>query len=659
MAGINIDFVADVGKFLGGAKQIESELDKVASSLDDLADDAKRAGKEAEQGLKEIKAKEARDNLRRLADEARDSGSGMEQYFTAAADEIDAELKSMASKAEDRLDDIADAAKTAGDGLDAGLTTGAKDAESAAESMESKFKEAFDKVATESKSAGASVGSEIKDGTDRAGDGMSEMADESAGTAREVAASFDGSAESIASGFQEVAANALAGFGPAGAAAGLAIAAGIGLGIKALQEMADEANESAEQVGELARELSDLDGNLSGVDFKSTMRDWAFEIKDSREWFEVWQKDAVNNLEAVADSAGAVGEDMSTFWQAMMSPDTDDSRVYLDGIKGKLGEVTDELERYKGMSSAGRGRFFEEEVAALEEQQAAWTTLTTELEASVTKKEKAYNQSVLLRSIEENVTEETIRQRDAVAEQAAAYEALLSPRERARAEAERAAEESATLRAAEENVTEEYLRQRDAVNGNNEAIGANSDLKSKAAELAGNAFLAEGEYTLAVDEATEKIRLNNEALADSETSELDRAKAIQSSREEVVGVAEDTRAYAQTMADSGRTQDEVNAILASGREKFLAAAEAAGINAEEADGLATSLGLVPGTVQTTMTFDNATAQSAIDAAKQTLGVWPASVTTKLALDDSALRNYRIPVFDIPTRLARPGVPTWI
>jgi hypothetical protein len=84
---------------------------------------------------------------------------------------------------------------------------------------------------------------EAERGVDRAKDGVEEFRDEANSTAREAAASFDGSAESIGDAFQEVAANAFAGFGPAGAAAGIAAAAGLGVVTTVINDQTEAAEE--------------------------------------------------------------------------------------------------------------------------------------------------------------------------------------------------------------------------------------------------------------------------------------------------------------------------------------------------------------------------------------------------------------------------------
>jgi len=175
--GINIEFLSDVRRFLSGTKDVTKSLDDVADALDDLSRDAQRTG----------------------------------------------------DKMGESLEGAGDGAKDAGRKIGDEIEDGTDKAEDAAKGLERKFRNLFDDVGGSARKAGTSIGDDIKRGTDKASDGVDNFKEESRDTAREVAASFDGSAESIAGGFQEVLANAFIGFGPAGAAAGIAAAAGAGL----------------------------------------------------------------------------------------------------------------------------------------------------------------------------------------------------------------------------------------------------------------------------------------------------------------------------------------------------------------------------------------------------------------------------------------------
>jgi hypothetical protein len=90
-----------------------------------------------------------------------------------------------------------------------------------------------------------------------AGEATTQMKEDGFSNAKEVAASFDGSAESIVDGFQGAAAEMFSGFGPAGAAAGLAAAAGLGLITAEFQKQQEEAEEAAQASWDMAQEMVD------------------------------------------------------------------------------------------------------------------------------------------------------------------------------------------------------------------------------------------------------------------------------------------------------------------------------------------------------------------------------------------------------------------
>lgn len=219
---------------------------------------------------------------------------------------------------EDALDDVADS-------LD-DLARDTKDnADKAADSLEREFSDAFDKVKTESRQASRKMGDDFKDSTRKASDGIEEFGDEANSTAREAAASFDGSAESIADAFQEVAANAFAGFGPAGAAAGLAAAAGIGLVINYLNQVADAAHESQERVASLSDELAEVDGNAALLDWAQRLRDVLNEVVDKKEWFEFWQAGDVtrfDQMNTLMNKYGLTIEEARTVMQGLAGDTT-------------------------------------------------------------------------------------------------------------------------------------------------------------------------------------------------------------------------------------------------------------------------------------------------------------------------------------------------
>lgn len=191
---------------------------------------------------------------------------------------------------EKSIDDIADS-------LDDLAKETKADSDKAADTLARDFKNAFDKVKTESKQTGKKLGDNMKHGTKEAGEGFDDLKDEANQSAKEAAASFSGEFEDVSDYIQEVLAQALAGFGPVGAAAGLAAAAGIGFLVSSLQDAADKAKEAQEGVTDLAAELYDVGGNPAAIDYLSRIQELVGSIVDTKEWYEFWQPKNITWIE--------------------------------------------------------------------------------------------------------------------------------------------------------------------------------------------------------------------------------------------------------------------------------------------------------------------------------------------------------------------------
>lgn len=222
------------------------------------------------------------------------------------------------------LDDLADSAEDAGKKVD----------------------RAFDKIAASSK---ASLGKVDRAAHD-AEKGLDEFKDEAAGTSREAAASFQGVEDGL-SAVQEVAANAFAGFGPAGAAAGLLAAGGIGLVFSGLQKSADAANAAKDRVIGLAQAIQEAGGNLAAVDVAGLMRDWNYEIADNKSWWEFWQKDNTTNLEKFSEQARRSGIDVRDYLRGVSGLDAQAAKKALDEINQRMAEHAAETKAAKAETS--------------------------------------------------------------------------------------------------------------------------------------------------------------------------------------------------------------------------------------------------------------------------------------------------------------------
>lgn len=189
--------------------------------------------------------------------------------------------------AADAFDDLEKAAKSAD--LDREIEKGQKATQELEDELDD-TRSALKRLGFAAKDAGDST----RQGMDRAEEGVEELGNEAQSTAKEAAASFDGSAESIIDAFQEVAANAFAGFGPAGALAGLALAAGIGIAVGEFQKAEEAAEELRQKALEIATAAQDAgvstDAWASGAE-RMVERIRELEELKSTDWRWFWEDD--------------------------------------------------------------------------------------------------------------------------------------------------------------------------------------------------------------------------------------------------------------------------------------------------------------------------------------------------------------------------------
>ena len=246
------------------------------------------------------------------------------------------------AKVSDSFDDLSDTLKDTGK---AGEKAGKQlqdDMSDAAKKIDRDLTRALDDVADQAKTTGRTVGREVKDGTDKAGEGFDELKDESKSTAKEAAASF-GSIEDAVDALQEVAANAFVGFGPAGMAAGLLAAAGIGLAISALQDNADKINENKDKVVSMAQAIKDNGGALRQSDYIQAMEDYGYSIVDTKEFLDIFQEDAITGFEKMADLSKKSGIDLKTAFDGAFGSSKDAERG-LEIVNEKLTALKEKKE---------------------------------------------------------------------------------------------------------------------------------------------------------------------------------------------------------------------------------------------------------------------------------------------------------------------------
>ncbi|GEA81410.1 hypothetical protein [Cellulomonas uda] len=251
--------------------------------------------------------------------------------------------------------------ETSLEGVADALDDVAKEGADAPEKIEKSFTESFRKIRSDADTAGRSVGPEIEKGSKRAAEGLDEIKDSARQNAIETAASFDGTRDSIADGFQGLGAEMFAGFGPAGVAAGVAAAAGLGILRSHMEQAREEAQETAEQIAEIAGELIDLgDLKLDDGNVIDNLREAASTAEDGKIALQTW-----------ADAAREAGVSFSDYARGMAGDSEALQRSY-DAVTGKLKAYQDGLlnggvDAYKSAASPMTEyiRANEEQVAAL------------------------------------------------------------------------------------------------------------------------------------------------------------------------------------------------------------------------------------------------------------------------------------------------------
>lgn len=251
---------------------------------------------------------------------------------------------------EEALDDVSDA-----------LEDTAKAGDDGVEKLSDKLKEAK-RAADEAAESGKNLGKDFKKGTDDANEGVKDLRQNAESNAKEVTASFDGSIESIVDGFQGLAAEAFEGFGAAGAVAGFALAAGIGLATAEFQKSEEAAKKAKERVAELGVAFIESGADTAKVEaFTAALEgiitnadDAAVKIDDLRKFTERYGKgvtDVSQMAMAYAGNADAI-EQVNDQLEAAIQAEKDKEAATKAGAersKEKIEAYQGEIDKLKGI----------------------------------------------------------------------------------------------------------------------------------------------------------------------------------------------------------------------------------------------------------------------------------------------------------------------
>lgn len=250
------------------------------------------------------------------------------------------------------------------------LETTAKEGDKGLEKLSDKLLEAK-KAADNAAKSGENLGKDFKKGTDKASEGTDDLKQNAQSNAKEVTASFDGSVESIIDGFQGLASEAFEGFGAAGAIAGFALAAGIGIATAEFQKSEEAAKKAKERIADLGQAM--IDAGAEGVKPLDTVIESLQQIVTNSE-------DAVKKFQDIAKASKFVGtqaEDMALAYAGQA-----------DALEGQLDVIEDLIkkEQKQADKQAEHGSRFavvgEAKVNTLKQQQEELKKVQEETEAA-------------------------------------------------------------------------------------------------------------------------------------------------------------------------------------------------------------------------------------------------------------------------------------
>ena len=214
---------------------------------------------------------------------------------------------------EDELDDVADS-----------LDDVAREGDQATEKLEDSFRE----LAKAAKKSGDDVGDGMKKGFKKAEEGSDALKENAQSNAKEVTASFDGSVESIIDGFQGLASEAFEGFGAAGAIAGFALAAGIGIATAEFQKNEEAAQKAKERIAELGQAMID-----AGAGGEKPLE----AVVESLQAIVTNSDDAVKKFQDISRAAKFVGNDAEDLALAYAGQ--------ADALEGQLDVIQDLIDK--------------------------------------------------------------------------------------------------------------------------------------------------------------------------------------------------------------------------------------------------------------------------------------------------------------------------
>ncbi|MCC2032197.1 hypothetical protein [Microbacterium allomyrinae] len=232
------------------------------------------------------------------------------------------------------------------------------------------------------------MGRSGKDSAQDIGEGLSTVKDEARQSGKEAAASFSGEFDDVADFVQEVIANAFEGFGPAGAAAGIAVAAVIGTVLSNAQAAQEKLADAREKAVDLASTMYENGGKLPIAERVEELLTYLGSERLARNPVEKIADNFVDlgtNIDEARDAARTARVPFEDLVKALSGSNLSDSRSMLSAINDELAR----LDRAAG----------DVDLTAWQEQKDALSNVKTELESVIKQSELArdlYNSTEFL-----------------------------------------------------------------------------------------------------------------------------------------------------------------------------------------------------------------------------------------------------------------------
>ncbi|GMA22288.1 hypothetical protein GCM10025864_44530 [Luteimicrobium album] len=412
--------------------------------------------------------------------------------------------------------------------------------------------------------------------------------DEAKANLSEVASSFQGSMDSAVDVVQGTLGGVVADLGPAGLIGGALAAAGIGLGKALLSGTADAVNQAKQDVQDLAKDIVSAGGEINSVDWDSKLVDFGTTIVDQKSWWEVWQKDAVTNLDKVRKESEATGQSIGTLLQGEAGGDLAGAKKTLDELTKSSSDLETQIGLTTKTIATSTGPIIIRDQALVDQNDATKDAIKA-ISAHVDELQDAADAADELTAATQGVTVEQVKANRAIDDSNKAlreHAALMGDTKSAQLDYEDAVAKVAdgVAKYRTEQI-KAYEAQEKAANGGKKL----TDAQEKSAIARADADVKAGK-----------------ALKDSTQAGRDNQRAL-------LALSQDVLAYADATEKQTGSQTEANRIIAKGYDAFVEQAHAAGMSEAAAKAYAKQLGLVPEKVKTTFDLDTHEGQLQLQA----------------------------------------------